>query len=177
VEDALPKIEAIAGRGEIEWHLVGPLQSRKIRLTRDRFALIHAVDRLKVARLLDEQARALDRRQPILVECNVSGEATKSGWRISAESLAESTLAEFRQIAALPGLAWRGLMTVGVQTTDVDAQHRVFRRLVDLRRRLQTELDLELPELSMGMTDDFEAAVEDGATLVRIGRAILGERM
>lgn len=177
VEEALPKIEALQASPGIEWHLVGPLQGRKVRLVEDRFELIHAVDRLKVAHLLEARAAEVGRRQPILLECNVSGEASKAGWRMREGPDWPAALQEIRQTLALPHLALRGLMTMAPQTDDVETQRHSFRRLVEVRRRLSDALESELPELSMGMSDDFEAAVEEGATLVRIGRAILGERM
>jgi hypothetical protein len=177
VEDALPKIDALGEWPGVMWHLVGPLQSRKVPLVEDRFDLIHAVDRLKIARRLDRLAAELGRRQAILLEWNVGGESSKAGWR-PAEGLAwEATLLEVREILVLPHLTVRGLMTVGPLTEDVGIQRRTFQDLAELRRRLSETLACDLPELSMGMSDDFEAAVEEGATLVRIGRAILGERM
>jgi pyridoxal phosphate enzyme (YggS family) len=177
VEEAVPKIEALGPHAGLTWHLVGPLQSRKVRLVGDLFALIHSVDRLKTAQLLDAQASALGRRQAVLLEWNVSGEAAKAGWRLEDGEPSKAALEDVRQIAGLPHLLVRGLMTVGPLTSDMELQRRTFRRLADLGRRLRQELALELPELSMGMTDDFEAAVAEGATLLRIGRAILGERM
>jgi pyridoxal phosphate enzyme (YggS family) len=177
VEEALPKIDAIGERPGVAWHLVGTLQSRKVRLVGGRFELIHSVDRLKVARLLDRNAAQLNRIQAVLLEWNVGGEASKSGWRQDETRPWEPILAEHRAILALPNLSVRGLMTVGPLTDDVELQRQAFRRLSDLRRRLRNDLGHDLPELSMGMTDDFEAAIQEGATLVRIGRAILGERM
>jgi pyridoxal phosphate enzyme (YggS family) len=177
VEEARPKIDAIGGRAGVAWHLVGPLQSRKVRLVEDRFELIHAVDRLKIAQLLDRNAAVHGHRQPVLLEWNVSGEDSKAGWRVPSEPSWEALLADLRTVVSLPNLSVVGLMTVGPLTADGAVQHATFRRLAELRRRLSGELECDLPELSMGMTDDFEAAIEEGATLVRIGRAILGERM
>jgi pyridoxal phosphate enzyme (YggS family) len=177
VEEARPKIDAIGGRAGVAWHLVGHLQSRKVRLVEDRFELIHSVDRLKVAQLLDRTAAVHGRRQPVLLEMNVSGEATKAGWRPPSGQAWEALLAELRTVVSLPYLSVVGLMTVGPLTADEAVQHATFSRLSELRRRLSAELERDLPELSMGMSDDFEAAIEEGATLVRIGRAILGERM
>jgi len=177
VEEALPKIEALGPLPGIEWHLVGPLQSRKVRLVQDHFAMIHSVDRMKAARRLDSEAAVLGRRQAILLECNVSGESTKSGWRVEDDSAWEAVRPEIREVLSLPHLTVLGLMTVGPITDDFETQRRIFRRLAELRRRLSESFDRELPELSMGMSDDFEAAIQQGATIVRIGRAILGERM
>jgi len=177
VEEAVSKIDAVVAHEGLEWHLVGALQSRKVRLVEGRFHLLHAVDRLKIARLLEAQAGVLGRRQAVLLEWNVSGEASKAGWRAEDEAGWQAAVRETLEIACLPHLAVLGLMTVGAPTPDVAIQRQMFRRLADLRKRLVQILGRDLPELSMGMTDDFEAAVEEGATLVRIGRAILGERM
>jgi len=176
VEEALPKIDAL-GSPALSWHLIGPLQSRKVRLVADHFELIHAVDRLKVARLLDATAAALGRRQAVLLEWNVSGEATKAGWQVADREGDAHSLEDVRQILSLSNLEVRGLMTVGPLSGDAEVQRKAFRRLAAMRERLARTLGCALPELSMGMSDDFETAVEEGATLVRIGRAILGERM
>jgi pyridoxal phosphate enzyme (YggS family) len=177
IEEALPKVAALADLPGIEWHLVGPLQSRKVRWVERQFTLLHAVDRLKAARLLDARAAGLGHQQPILLEWNVSGEPTKAGWRWGPESSLEPVLPELREVASLEHLDLQGLMTMAPETSDREVQHAAFRRLASLRSRLVEELQRDLPELSMGMSDDFEPAVEDGATIVRIGRAILGERM
>ena len=177
VEEAVRKIEALPHAGEVEWHLVGPLQSRKARLVRDHFALIHAVDRLKVAQQLNARAAEDGRRQAVLLECNVTGEATKAGWRLTERAVWDEAWPELQTISGLANLRVRGLMTMAPLTADVLIQRETFRRLAALRQYLADRLGSELPELSMGMTDDYEIAIEEGATLVRIGRAILGERM
>jgi hypothetical protein len=177
VEEALPKIDALGDLPGLTWHLVGPLQSRKVPLVGDRFDLIHAVDRVKVARRLDRLAADLGRPQRILLEWNVSGEPAKAGWRLGEGPAWEAVVSEVGQVISLPNLLVHGLMTVGPLTVDVETQRAAFRRLAELRRRLGDRVGCDLPELSMGMTDDFEAAIMEGATIVRIGRAILGERM
>ncbi|HKY84224.1 MAG TPA: YggS family pyridoxal phosphate-dependent enzyme [Anaerolineales bacterium] len=177
VEEALPKMAALADLNGVEWHLIGPLQSRKVQLVGTGFTLIHAVDRLKIARRLHEHALGVDRPQPVLLECNVSGESSKAGWRLDVEASWESVLGELREISRLPGLSVRGLMTMAPLGADSELQREAFRRLARLQEFLAARLGCALPELSMGMSDDFEVAVEAGATLVRIGRAILGERM
>ena len=177
VEEALPKMPDLADLNDIEWHLIGPLQSRKVQLVEKGFTLLHAVDRLKVARRLDEIFAGVGRPQSVLLECNVSGEASKAGWRLEVESAWEAALDELRQVTRLPNLSVRGLMTMAPLGAVAGVQRETFRRLANLRQFLSDRLAWPLPELSMGMSDDFEAAVEEGATLVRIGRAILGERM
>ena len=177
VEEALPKMTALADLDDIEWHLIGPLQSRKVNLVGTGFALVHAVDRLKVARRLDGLAAGVGRPQAVLLECNVSGEASKAGWLVDVESAWEPALDELREVMRLRNLSVRGLMTMAPLGAEAGLQRETFGRLARLREFLSSRLACPLPELSMGMTDDFEAAVEAGATLVRIGRAILGERM
>ena len=177
VEEALPKMDALGSERTLEWHLVGHLQSRKVPMVGSRFELIHSVDRLKIARRLDQLAASLGRPQPVLLECNVSGEPSKAGWHFEDERTQATSLQEIGQVLSFGSLVVRGLMTIAPQTDDVAAQRRTFRRLAELKRRLRDESGRELPELSMGMSDDFEAAIEEGATIVRIGRAILGERM
>lgn len=176
VDEAIPKLAVLDDLADAQWHLIGPLQSRKVRMVQDAFHLIHAVDRIKIARMLQEAAAGLGRRQAVLLECNVSGEATKAGWKMDVAADQAGALAEMREVASLPNLRLLGLMTMAPETDDEAVHHRTFRRLADLRSQLEDDLGQALPELSMGMSDDFSAAVEEGATLVRIGRAILGER-
>lgn len=177
VEEALPKMDALGpGRG-LEWHLIGNLQSRKVPKVGSRFELIHSVDRLKIAGRLDQLAASLGRLQPVLLECNVSGEPSKAGWQFDDEETRATSLREIEKILSLGGLVVRGLMTIAPLTDDVAAQRRTFRHLAELKGRLCDKSGRDLPELSMGMSDDFEAAIEEGATIVRIGRAILGDRM
>lgn len=176
VEDAIPKQDVLHDLSDIEWHLIGTIQSRKAAQVGDRFVLIHSVDRLKIARRLDAIAAAAGRRQDVLLECNVSGEPSKTGWRLDELQRWGPAVAEMRELVLLKALRVRGLMTMAPWTEDVDVQRRAFRRLAEARRRLEDELGLPLPELSMGMSDDYRVAVEEGSTIVRIGRAVLGER-
>jgi pyridoxal phosphate enzyme (YggS family) len=168
VQEALAKIEAL-GPGP-EWHLVGHLQRNKARASVGRFALIHSVDDLELAREIDRRASAAGLVQKVLLQINLAEEASKHGAAPSSViSLAEG-------VAALPHLDLRGLMIIPPPAGDPEPSRPWFRRLVELRDLLADRLGLLLPELSMGMTDDFEAAVEEGATLVRVGRALFGER-
>lgn len=176
VEEGLAKQGGLGDLAGVEWHLIGPIQSRKAKEIEGRFELLHAVDRLKIARLLDADAGRFGRPQKVLLECNVSGEASKAGWRVEDPGGWEGFVAEVRQVLSCSHLRVLGLMTMAPVTDDVAVQRRVFRRLAEARRKLQDELGIGLPELSMGMSDDYRAAVEEGSTLVRIGRAILGER-
>jgi pyridoxal phosphate enzyme (YggS family) len=168
VQEALGKV-AILPR-EISWHFIGHLQTNKVKSVVGRFALVHGVDSLKLARSLQGQAATQGVVQDVLVQVNLAGETQKSG--ILEAELPE--LAEF--LAASPSLRWQGLMLMPPFFDDPDRARPYFARLRDLAETLRASFGLPLPELSMGMTGDFEAAIEEGATLVRIGTRIFGER-
>ncbi len=163
------------------WHQIGTLQSRKTKIAAQYADMFHALDRLKVANRLSSQVTELGRTLPLLLEVNMSGEASKSGfdannWEESATQQ-EKLRTVAQTVAQLPGLQLRGLMTMAPWDVEETLIRTVFRRTRLLRDWLQSELPLiSLPHLSMGMTDDFEIAVEEGATIVRIGRAIFGSR-
>ena len=176
VEECGPKIAALPDLVDSAWHLIGHLQSRKVKELPDRVAWVHSLDRLKIAHRLDEWAHQRGRPLAVLLECNVSGERSKGGWRLDDRAAWDRYLPDVEQIIHLPNLRPVGLMTMAPLRGDALAIRRVFRSLADLREHLQTRLGIALPHLSMGMTDDFEIAVEEGATLVRVGRAIFGER-
>lgn len=167
-QEAAAKIAALAGLA-LEWHFIGPVQSNKTRPIAEQFDWVHSIERERIARRLSEQ-RPLE-RGPLMVciQVNVSGEASKSGVR------PEDALALAQQVAQLPGLQLRGLMTIPAPTTEMAAQRAAFRRLRELKDDLCAR-GLELDTLSMGMSDDLEAAVLEGATMVRVGSAIFGER-
>lgn len=168
VQEAVGKIRALAGRG-IEWHFIGPLQSNKTRPVAEHFAWVHSVDRLHVAERLS-RARSGDAEPlQVCVQVNVSGEASKSGVAPDeAPALAQA-------VAALPGLRLRGLMTIPEPSEDEVLQQRRFATLRALFDRLNAA-GLALDTLSMGMSDDLEAAIHEGATVVRVGTAIFGTR-
>jgi PLP dependent protein len=170
VQEALAKIEALADlRAGIEWHFIGPLQSNKTRLVAEHFDWVHSVDRLKIAQRLAEQRPANLAPLNVCLQINVSGEASKSGVApADAPALA-------REIATLPRLALRGLMSIPELSEDVDAQRAAHRTLRELFETLRAQ-GLALDTLSMGMSADLEAAVLEGATVVRIGTAIFGAR-
>lgn len=180
VEEALPKMAQLP---EMRWHLVGHVQSRKAKeVAQAGFTLVHSLDTLKLAERLSRFAQEVERVQEVLLECNVSGEASKSGFLAHDPATWPVLLMEFGKIAALPGLRVRGLMTMAPLDTDHATARPFFRRLRELcdaareRAALERWPQTRWAELSMGMTDDFEGAIAEGATLVRIGRAIFGER-
>lgn len=168
VQEAKAKIPQCPGQAE--WHLIGHLQTNKARDAVRLFAMIHSVDSLRLARELQKQAEKEARHLPVLIEVNVSGETSKFGYQ------PEQLLAELEELNALPRLELRGLMTMAPWTPEPEKVRPVFRRLRELKTACEQRLGVSLPHLSMGMSNDFEVAVEEGATLVRIGTALLGER-
>ena len=163
VQEALPKIEALPGA---EWHLVGRLQRNKVHKAVAAFALIHSVDSVELLRRLSDEAGDTGLAPRLLLQVNVTAEPTKGGF--APERLSE----------ALPAIGDRvvGLMTMARHDAEADEQRRTFAALRDVRDRLQERAGIGLPELSMGMSGDVEAAVAEGATLVRIGTALFGPR-
>lgn len=172
---------AQAGAGEPPtWHMIGHVQHRKAGQAL-QFDLIHSVDSLRLAERLARLAAPDERPVRILLECNVSGEESKAGFALSDWPTDRSVRAEFfsmvREISRLPHLVIEGLMTMAPIVADAEDARPVFASLHALRAALRQELpDLAWTHLSMGMTDDHAVAIEEGATLVRIGRAIFGER-
>lgn len=168
VQEALPKLAALADLG-LEWHFIGPLQSNKTRPVAEGFAWVHSVERLKIAERLAAQRPPQLPPLDVCVQVNVSGEASKSGCA-PAEAAALC-----RAMAALPGLRLRGLMAIPEPTDDMALARRRFALLRALRDELNAA-GLGLDTLSMGMSHDLEAAIMEGATIVRVGTAIFGER-
>lgn len=172
VQEAREKIESLGTLGgRVSWHLIGHLQTNKARVAAHLFDWVHSIDSAEIARELDRRARAEGRALRVLVEVNTSGEASKFG---VAPERALETLAALEGLAAL---APRGLMTIGPAGGDATAARAAFRslaaRLAEARRAFPA---WALDQLSMGMSEDLEVAVEEGATWVRVGRALFGER-
>lgn len=170
VQEALAKIEQLADlREQIEWHLIGPLQSNKTRAVAEAFDWVHSVDRLRTAQRLSEQRPAGAPPLQVCLQVNISGEASKSG-------LAPADVADVAQaVATLPRLRLRGLMAIPEPDGELESQRRPHRALRELFEALQAQ-GLALDTLSMGMSADLEAAVLEGATMVRIGTAVFGAR-
>lgn len=171
LQEALPKIEALRGC-DVEWHFIGRLQRRKVKAVVGTFAMIHSVDSLELATEIDRRAEEAGLRQDVLLEINVGGEATKAGF--SPDEAADAVSA----LDVLPNVAVRGLMTIPPPGPDPEASRGYFRTLRELAASLGGRglRRVRLEELSMGMSGDFEVAVEEGATMVRIGTAIFGAR-
>lgn len=167
-QEAVRKIEALADL-PLEWHFIGPVQSNKTRAIAERFAWVHSIDRARIAERLSAQRPPHLPPLAVCVQVNVSGEASKSG---VAPDDAEALC---RLVAALPGVRLRGLMTIPEPTADTGLQRARFRALRELRDAL-AQKGLALDTLSMGMSDDMDAAIAEGATLVRVGTAIFGAR-
>lgn len=177
-----PQVEALLGDGGgLTWHMIGTLQSRKTDLVAAHADTFHALDRLKIARRLSAERAVSGKLLPVFVEVNLSGEASKAGYDVSRWEEDATQRAALRTVlqetAALPGLQVVGLMTMAPWDAPPEDIRTVFRRTRLLRDRLRAEAPELLGEgLSMGMTDDFELAIEEGATHIRVGRALFGER-
>ena len=170
VQEGVDKIAALADlRRQIEWHLIGPLQSNKTRIVAEQFDWVHSVDRLKIAQRLSEQRPAHLPPLQLCLQVNISGEPSKSG-------LAPGEVGDVaRAVATLPRVRLRGLMAIPEPTGDMQAQRAPHRALRELLQSLQAQ-GLAMDTLSIGMSADLEAAVAEGATIVRIGSAIFGQR-
>ena len=176
VENALPKIEALVDKN-IEWHMVGHVQSRKAKSVNAHFSWVHSVDRLKLARRLNNFAGQNERVLPVLLECNVSQEASKFGWPAWNEEQWPQLADTLRHIIDLPSLEVRGLMTMPPFDPDPEKSRRFFIKLRRLRDYFASQFPrTDWSELSMGMSGDYEVAVQEGATIVRVGTAIVGPR-
>jgi len=171
IQEARDKIETLSEL-DVAWHFIGHLQSNKAKYAVRLFDMIHSVDSLKLARELDKQAAKHGKRQDILIQVNTGKEASKSG------VYEEEALALVRQAGRMENLCVKGLMTLPPYFNAPEKVRPFFRALRELRDRIRDEAlpGVSMDELSMGMTGDFEAAIQEGATLVRIGTAIFGER-
>lgn len=169
VQEAKGKIPLCPGR--LHWHMIGHLQTNKARDAVMLFEMVQSVDSLHLAEELDRRAEQAAKQVPVLLEVNAVGEASKFGYR------PEQLLADLERLNDLPRLVIHGLMTVPPYVTDPERVRPVFRQLAELKRRCEDRLGAPLPHLSMGMSGDFAVAVEEGATMVRIGTALFGERV
>jgi PLP dependent protein len=170
VQEAQEKVDRVSGR--VAWHLIGSLQRNKVKTALSIFSLIHSVDSLRLAVEIGKQAALLGRDIPILIQVNTSGEVSKSG--VSPDA----ALGLVGEISGLRGLRIEGLMTIGPYVSDPEQVRPFFAALRNLRERiLDAHLEgVSMAALSMGMTNDFEVAIEEGATMVRVGTAIFGSR-
>lgn len=182
--EKIPQVQATTGV-PITWHMVGHIQSRKSKEVPGLFDKVHSVDSVKLAHRLSSAVQSSDAAQnlaplDVFIQINISGEERKSGfdafnWQ-AQDAVKAQLWQDFRTITQLPGLNVLGLMTMAPIVDDMETTRPVFRALATLREALAEDFEHPLPELSMGMTDDYPVAIEEGATVVRIGRAIFGER-
>ena len=176
-EEGVTKIQSLSSQSGVEWHMIGHVQSRKARLVAEHFELLHSLDSLKLAQRLDRYAGEKKRILPALLEFNVGGEDTKSGWDATDDSQFDKFLPDVRSILELPNLRIQGLMTMPPLGTEPEDSRRFFQRLRLLRDHLASLFpDVDWSELSMGTSADYAVAVEEGATYVRVGTAIVGAR-
>jgi pyridoxal phosphate enzyme (YggS family) len=174
VQEFSGKANALADLPEAEWHMIGHLQTNKAAKAAELFSAVDSVDSLKVAEKLDASARALNKKLQVLIEVNVGGEAAKSGVASDSQELEDLLIAAPR----LEALAFRGLMTVPPHTEDPEGARPFFRQLRALRDQIAARKlpAISMHLLSMGMSHDFEVAIEEGSTCIRVGTAIFGER-
>lgn len=176
-EEAVVKINSLRNRGRLSWHMIGHLQSRKSNLVAGSFDCLHSLDSLHLAGRLNNALATLRKTLPVLLEMNVSGEESKFGWPAWEESRWEDLIPELDQLNKYPQLEICGLMTMPPLMTDSEGVRPYFARLKHLQEFLARRLaGFSWSELSMGTSADFETAVEEGATYVRVGQAILGSR-
>jgi len=183
VEEAGPKIDALRSilPPDVTWHMIGHIQSRKADQVTAYFSRIQSVDRLKIARLLSMRLGERGRNGEIMLEVNISGEEAKSGYDLSRwpddPEQIKVLYEDIEQVVALPHMQVCGLMTIAPIAEDPEAVRPVFRRLRQLRDALQHQFsDVDWRHLSMGMSGDYEVAIEEGATMVRLGTALFGPR-
>ncbi len=168
IQEAKAKIPSCPGK--LRWHFIGHLQSNKCRDAVELFEMIQSVDSLPLAQEISKRAEQSTKTMPVLLEVNVAGESSKFGYQ------PEKLLAELKELKALPRIQIHGLMTVPPWTAEPETARPHFKRLRELKKQCEEILAAPLPHLSMGMSGDFEVAIEEGATIVRIGTALFGPR-
>ena len=168
VQEAKAKIPSSPGRAR--WHFIGHLQSNKVRDAVELFEMIQSVDSLALAQEISKRCEQASKEMPVLLEVNLAGESSKFGYN------PERLLAELKQLNSLPRIAVQGLMTIPPFSTEPEKSRPHFRRLRELKSQCEDILGAPLPHLSMGMSGDFEIAIEEGATIIRVGTALFGPR-
>ncbi len=176
-EEGVMKIQSLAEFSAVEWHMIGHVQSRKAQLVARHFNYLHSLDSLKLANRIDRFCLEAGRKLPVLLEFNVGGEESKSGWQASDETQWPALVEDVRAVLALPNVQVRGLMSMPPIGETAEYSRPFFQRVKQLQQFLSVHFpDADFSELSMGTSTDFEVAVEEGATLVRVGTAIVGPR-
>jgi pyridoxal phosphate enzyme (YggS family) len=177
-EEGVTKIQSLSSFSAVEWHMIGHVQSRKAQLVAQHFNFLHSLDSIKLAKRLDRFCGEAKRILPVLLEFNVGGEESKGGWDAFDENRWNDLLTDINEILSLPNLQIRGLMAMPPLGDDAEFSRPFFVKV----KRLQEFLGKQFPqvdfsELSMGTSLDYEVAIEEGATFVRVGTAIVGERL
>lgn len=176
-EEGVKKILECMPFTQVEWHMIGHIQSRKANFVSQYYDWVHSLDSLKIAQRLNRFAAEQERRLPVLIEGNTSGETSKYGFPLWDKNSWKEILAAVRDIAAMPFLNVRGLMTLAPTVADAEQTRPYFSLLRDFGEYLQKNLpQVEFSEYSMGMSADYQVAIQEGATMVRVGTAIMGER-
>jgi pyridoxal phosphate enzyme (YggS family) len=176
-EEGISKISALPKLTDLKWHMIGHVQSRKAKLVSAHYDWLHSLDSIKLARRLDRFSGEVGRKLPVLLEFNVSGEKSKYGWEAWDEKSWSQLVEEISPILEYPNLEVCGLMTMAPFLAEPEQTRPYFQRLHQLKDYFSKHLPgVSWQELSMGMSSDYEIAVQEGATMVRIGTAIMGER-
>jgi pyridoxal phosphate enzyme (YggS family) len=176
LQEALFKIELLESL-DIEWHMIGNIQRGKEKHIASRFQVVHSLGAIRTARELNKNAAKINKVLPVYLELNVSGESTKQGWIVKEGQSPEILLPEFEEIMDYHSLDILGLMTMAPYSLDPEDSRPYFTRMREIRDYLLTTMpNLSITDLSMGMSGDFEVAIEEGATVVRIGSALVGPR-
>ena len=177
VEEAIPKIHSLNDNLSLRWHMIGHVQSRKAKDVCENFDYVHSVDSVKIAERLNRFALLFEKSLPVWLEFNISGEQSKSGWDISHTDDWQSALTDIEKITHLSNINILGLMTIPPFSDNEENSRPFYRKLKKFQEFLGNHLpSLGLLGLSMGMSSDFEVAIQEGSTCVRIGQAILGPR-
>jgi len=176
-EEAILKIDQVPHEHGLEWHMIGHIQSRKAHLVADHFDMVQSVDSLKIAERINSACEGCSRHLPVLLEFNLGGEESKYGWNAQNEDRWSELLPDIGQVLALANLQVKGLMTMPPLFDNPEMTRPFFRQLVKLRDFLRISISgADWKELSMGTSSDYGVAVQEGATIVRVGQAILGPR-
>lgn len=176
-EEGAMKLQSLREFSAVEWHMIGHVQSRKAQLVAENFNLLHSLDSLKLAKRLDRFCGEAGRALPVLLEFNVGGEDSKSGWLAGDEALWPALLDDVAAVLELPNLQVRGLMTMPPLGGTAEFSRPFFQQLKRLQAYLASQFPhVDFTQLSMGTSGDYEVAVQEGATLVRVGTAIVGAR-
>jgi hypothetical protein len=176
-EEAAAKMASLGGKMGVNWHMIGHVQSRKARVVCEHFDLVHSLDSLRLAERYNQFSQEIGRVLPVLIEFNLGGEESKSGWSIGEADSLDPILPDLEQVVALPAIRVMGLMTMPPLFDDPQETRPYFVRLRKIQERLRRRMpSVDWGMLSMGTSADFAVAVQEGATLVRVGRAIVGPR-